>query len=209
MVPLMLQTIADALNANAEDECRDALEVFVEIAETQTRFLRRNIQDCVTGMLSIASNAALDESLRHLALEFLLTVAENAPSTARKLPNFTASTVQVALTMMLDVQCDSPEEIEEWENEDEDEDDTDVTNYDVGEEADSEAEEADLGEADAAEAPDVPTPVTQTAQNPSQADCGSLHSHDEHEAFANDASPSAIWWRCPQTTTCLAIRTVS
>ena len=69
-------------------------QVLVEIAETHTRFLKKHIDACVNGMLSIAGNAALDDSLRHLALEFLLTVAENAPSMARKLPSFCAQTVQ-------------------------------------------------------------------------------------------------------------------
>ena len=41
----------------------------------------------------------------------------------------------VALTMMLDVEGDSPEELQEWEQEEEDDEKTEITNYDVGEEA--------------------------------------------------------------------------
>jgi HEAT repeat protein len=135
LVPAMLQTISDALAQNMEEECRDALEVFVEVAESQTKFLKKHLDACVNGMISIASNTNLDDSLRHLALEFLLTIAENAPTLARKMPRFCSDTVPVALAMMLELECDTPEELAEWENEDEDEDDTDVTNYDVGEEA--------------------------------------------------------------------------
>jgi len=41
LVPLMLQTISDALAQGQEDECREALEVFVEVAESQTKFLKK------------------------------------------------------------------------------------------------------------------------------------------------------------------------
>ena len=40
LVPLMLQTIADALSNNDEGEVRSALEVFVEVAESQPKFLK-------------------------------------------------------------------------------------------------------------------------------------------------------------------------
>jgi len=135
LVPLMLQTISDALARGMEDECREALEVFVEVAESQTKFLKRHLAECVTGMIAIASNTSLDDSLRHLALEFLLTIAEGAPTLARKMPRFCADTVPVALAMMLELECDTAQELQEWEDEDEDEEDTEVTNYDVGEEA--------------------------------------------------------------------------
>ena len=54
----------------------------------------------------------LEDSTRHLALEFLLTVAEQTPTVARKLPGFCASVVPVALQMMLDVEGDTPEELQ-------------------------------------------------------------------------------------------------
>mmetsp|Transcript_45155 Transcript_45155/g.145302 ORF Transcript_45155/g.145302 Transcript_45155/m.145302 type:complete len:478 (-) Transcript_45155:377-1810(-) len=121
LVPLMLQTISDALARGMEDECREALEVFVEVAESQTKFLKRHLAECVTGMIAIASNTSLDDSLRHLALEFLLTIAEGAPTLARKMPRFCADTVPVALAMMLELECDTAQELQEWEDEDEDE----------------------------------------------------------------------------------------
>lgn len=52
LVPLMLQTISDALARGMEDECREALEVFVEVAESQTKFLKRHLAECVTGALA-------------------------------------------------------------------------------------------------------------------------------------------------------------
>uniref|UniRef100_A0A7S3C1U5 TOG domain-containing protein n=1 Tax=Haptolina ericina TaxID=156174 RepID=A0A7S3C1U5_9EUKA len=134
LVPLMLSAIGDSLSANAEAECRDALEVFVEIAESQPKFLKKHIQACVGGMLQIAENGNLEEATRQLALEFVLTTAENNPA-IKKLDGFCKQGVKVALGMMLEIECDTPEELAEWENEEEDEEDTEITNYDVGEEA--------------------------------------------------------------------------
>lgn len=56
LIPGMLQTIADALQAGDEGEVRSALEVFVEVADSQPRFLKKALADCVTGMLHIAAN---------------------------------------------------------------------------------------------------------------------------------------------------------
>ena len=135
LVPLMLQCIVDALAANDEDTVRSALEVFVEIAESQPKFLKTNLMELIQGMIQISGNTELDDSTRHLALEFLLTVAENSPATARKMGTFCAQVVPVALGMMLEIECDTPDELAEWENQQEDEEDTEITNYDVGEEA--------------------------------------------------------------------------
>uniref|UniRef100_A0A7S0J6U6 TOG domain-containing protein n=1 Tax=Calcidiscus leptoporus TaxID=127549 RepID=A0A7S0J6U6_9EUKA len=135
LVPLMLQTIAAALDANAEDECRDAIEIFVELADSQIKFLKRDLEACITAMITIASNAQLEDSVRHLALEFLLTVAESAPTLARKLPDFCGRAVPVALQMMLEIECDTADELREWEEEDDEEEETEINNYDVGEEA--------------------------------------------------------------------------
>ena len=135
LVPLMLMTISDALAANDEGEVRSALEVFVEVAESQPKFLKRNVVDCVNGMIQIAGNTDLEDATRHLALEFLLTVAETSPTTARKIPTFCSSVVPLALKMMLELECDTAEELAEWEEQEEDDEDTEITNYDVGEEA--------------------------------------------------------------------------
>eukprot|EP00965_Chrysotila_dentata_P123462 4080480-Pleurochrysis_carterae.AAC.1 len=81
-------------------------------------------------MITIASNADLEDSVRHLALEFLLTVAESAPTLARKLPDFCGMAVPVALQMMLEIECDSAEELNAWEEENDDEEETEINNYD-------------------------------------------------------------------------------
>ena len=58
----------------------------------------------------------LEDATRHLALEFLLTIAENSTVAAKKLPNFCGQIVPIALSMMLELECDTAEEVQEWEN---------------------------------------------------------------------------------------------
>jgi HEAT repeat protein len=135
LVPLMLQAIAQALTSGEEESCRSALEVFVEIAESQPKFLKRHLHEAVNGMVAIASNTSLEDATRHLALEFLLTVAENMTSAAKKLDRFCETTVPVALSMMLEIDMNTAEELAEWEEREEDDEDEEITNYDVGEEA--------------------------------------------------------------------------
>ena len=76
---------------------------------------------------------------RHLSLEFLLTICENATSTCRKMAvggaSFCAALVPIALRMMLELEGDTADEVREWENDEDDERGTEITNYDVGEEA--------------------------------------------------------------------------
>ena len=87
------------------------------------------------GMVAIASNTSLEDATRHLALEFLLTVAENMTNAAKKLDRFCETTVPVALSMMLEIDMNTAEELAEWEEREEDDEDEEITNYDVGEEA--------------------------------------------------------------------------
>ena len=41
----------------------------------------------------------------------------------------------LAAQMMLEIECDTPDELAEWEEQEEDDEDTEITSYDVGEEA--------------------------------------------------------------------------
>ena len=67
----------------------------------------------VEAKITIAKNTDLEDSTRHLALEFLLTVAETSPTTARKMGTFCQSVVPIALQMMLELECDTPGELGE------------------------------------------------------------------------------------------------
>lgn len=50
----MMQTLTVALNSGEEATAQEALEMFIEIAGTEPRFLRKQLVDVVAAMLQIA-----------------------------------------------------------------------------------------------------------------------------------------------------------
>jgi hypothetical protein len=54
LLPAMMQTLTVALNSGEEATAQEALEMFIEIAGTEPRFLRKQLVDVVAAMLQIA-----------------------------------------------------------------------------------------------------------------------------------------------------------
>ncbi|GLT87421.1 hypothetical protein SLE2022_055060 [Rubroshorea leprosula] len=133
LLPLMMQTLTEALNSGQEATAQEALELLIELAGTEPRFLRRQIVDVVGSMLQIAEAASLEEGTRHLAIEFVITLAEareRAPGLMRKLPQFISKLFSLLMDMLLDVDDDPS-----WHGaESEDEDAGETSNYGVGQE---------------------------------------------------------------------------
>ncbi|XVF06605.1 hypothetical protein REPUB_Repub06bG0063600 [Reevesia pubescens] len=133
LLPLMMQTLTEALNSRLEATAQEALELLIELAGTEPRFLRRQIMEVVGSMLQIAEAESLEEGTRHLAVEFVITLAEareRAPGMMRKLPQFIRRLFGVLMNMLVDVE-DEPD----WHKaESEDEDAGETSNYGVGQE---------------------------------------------------------------------------
>lgn len=133
LLPGMLQTLSLALNNHEEATAQEALEMFIEVAGTEPRFLRRQLAEVVGNMLQIAEAAELEEGTRHLAVEFLITLAEareRAPGMMRKLPLFTNRLFAALMKMLLDIEDDP-----QWYVADtEDEDTGETAEYEVGQE---------------------------------------------------------------------------
>lgn len=133
LLPLMMRTLTEALNGGQEATAQEALELLIELAGTEPRFLRRQLVDVVGSMLQIAEAESLEESTRHLAIEFVITLAEareRAPGMMRKLPQFIQRLFAVLMKMLLDVEDDPS-----WHNaETEDEDAGETSNYAFGQE---------------------------------------------------------------------------
>ncbi|KAJ7976391.1 importin-5-like [Quillaja saponaria] len=133
LLPLMMQTLTEALNCGQEVTAQDALELLIELAGTEPRFLRRQIVDVVGSMLQIAEAESLEEGTRHLAIEFVITLAEareRAPGMMRKLPQFIRRLFVILMNMLLDVEDDPA-----WHTaETEDEDAGETSNYGFGQE---------------------------------------------------------------------------
>ncbi|XP_075489372.1 uncharacterized protein LOC142528228 [Primulina tabacum] len=133
LLPSMMRTLTEALNSGQEATAQEALELLIELAGTEPRFLRRQIVDIVGSMLQIAEAESLEEGTRHLAIEFVITLAEareRAPGMMRKLPQFINRLFAILMKMLLDVEDDPA-----WHSaETKDEDAGETGNYSVGQE---------------------------------------------------------------------------
>ncbi|KAJ9179894.1 hypothetical protein P3X46_008207 [Hevea brasiliensis] len=133
LLPLMVRTLTEALNSKQEATAQEALELLIELAGSEPRFLRKQIVEVVGSMLQIAEAESLEEGTRHLAVEFVITLAEareRAPGMMRKFPQFVHSLFMVLMKMLLDIEDDPV-----WHSaESEDEDAGETSNYGFGQE---------------------------------------------------------------------------
>ncbi|KAK4780071.1 hypothetical protein SAY87_016177 [Trapa incisa] len=133
LLPTMMHTLTQALNSGQEATAQEALELLIDLAGTEPRFLRRQLVEVVGSMLQIAEAESLEEATRHLAIEFVITLAEareRAPGMMRKLPQFISRLFAILMKMLLDIEDDPV-----WHSaESEDEDAGETTNYCVGQE---------------------------------------------------------------------------
>ncbi|KAK1281696.1 hypothetical protein QJS10_CPB22g01251 [Acorus calamus] len=134
LLPAMMQTLNEALNSGQEATAQEVLELLIDLAGTEPKYLRRQLPDIVGVMLQIAEAAALEEGTRHLAVEFVITLAEareRAPGMVRRLvPQFIGRLFAVLMGMLLDV-----EDVAVWHGaEAEDEDAGEGESYGVGQE---------------------------------------------------------------------------
>ncbi|KAJ9131896.1 hypothetical protein P3X46_034799 [Hevea brasiliensis] len=133
LLPLMMRTLTEALNSKQEATAQEALELLIELAGSEPRFLRKQIMEVVGSMLQIAEAESLEEGTRHLAIEFVITLAEareRAPGLMRKFPQFVHKLFMVLMTMLLDIEDDPV-----WHSaETEDEDAGETSNYGFGQE---------------------------------------------------------------------------
>jgi hypothetical protein len=109
ILPALLACIGRALNEGDETAAQEAIEMFIEIAEAHPRFLRKQLPEVVGAMLQIAESDQLEEGVRCLAAEFLVTLCEareKAPGMMRKLPQFADRLFKCLVMFLLDVEDD-------------------------------------------------------------------------------------------------------
>eukprot|EP01135_Chromosphaera_perkinsii_P006621 Nk52_evm23s554 gene=Nk52_evmTU23s554 len=128
--PLVVQVVGQCLSSGDEDYARSVLEVIIEICEHKPKLIRGHMGVLVEAMVQIGSNTEFEDGTRQLALEVLLTLSEKAPAMVRKFPNFTSSTVPVALNLMIDLDDDPG-----WSHSEDLDDEDNDCNSAVGEQA--------------------------------------------------------------------------
>ena len=84
LAPAMLAAIGGALNAQDEEAARSGLEDLISVAEEAPRFFRRSMDALVTLCFAIVDAKPLAQETRFLAIELLLTLAEQARERGRE-----------------------------------------------------------------------------------------------------------------------------
>jgi hypothetical protein len=84
LAPAMLAVIGGALNANDEEAARSGLEDLISVAEEAPRFYRRSMDALVTLCFAIVDAKPLAQETRFLAIELLLTLAEQVGRRRRR-----------------------------------------------------------------------------------------------------------------------------
>ncbi|ORZ41524.1 armadillo-type protein [Catenaria anguillulae PL171] len=129
----MLNVLPALLANQAEQELQKALTSLVELATSFPKLFRPILAQLVEFALTLATHPSLEEATRHMSLELLLTLADEAPSMVRKVaPTFAQRVIPVCLEMMATIEDD-----QDWHTTDNIEDTGDENDeaYVIGEQA--------------------------------------------------------------------------
>jgi hypothetical protein len=96
LIPQMLEVLAPLIGGNSTD-ATDVLGYLIELAEYHAKLFRAVISQLSTFVADILKNNQVDSSVRHSALELLLTIMEIAPGTVKK--NSLAASLLVPILM--------------------------------------------------------------------------------------------------------------
>eukprot|EP01105_Mastigella_eilhardi_P025178 TRINITY_DN675_c1_g1_i1.p1 TRINITY_DN675_c1_g1~~TRINITY_DN675_c1_g1_i1.p1 ORF type:complete len:1150 (+),score=326.68 TRINITY_DN675_c1_g1_i1:81-3452(+) len=127
LLPLMLECTGAALQQGKQVEARNALEVFLELADQSPLFFRPHLAQLIHATTGVITNAALEDGTRRLALQLLLLLSERRPKMMMKQPQFVGQLLQLTLSWLMEVQDDR-----EWY---EFADEVDTTNSIIAEES--------------------------------------------------------------------------
>ncbi|KAJ6632921.1 Importin-5 [Pseudolycoriella hygida] len=118
----MLPQIVEVIRASIEKEDDQILlKLLVELAESCPKFLRGCIEIIFEMCIKTFSNREAEDNWRHLGLEVMVSLAENAPAMVRnKAGRYVATLIPIILQMMADIEDD-----EDWAVNDEDDDSND------------------------------------------------------------------------------------
>lgn len=101
LLPFMLNVLARTLNTNDMNAAQTVVESFIEIAVAAPSFFKAHAPNVIMAMFQIAKAKNLDESVRHLAMEFMVALAESSPTLVRKIPNYVENIFPLSLEMMV------------------------------------------------------------------------------------------------------------
>eukprot|EP01026_Neomeris_dumetosa_P018002 TRINITY_DN1702_c0_g1_i2.p1 TRINITY_DN1702_c0_g1~~TRINITY_DN1702_c0_g1_i2.p1 ORF type:complete len:847 (+),score=189.15 TRINITY_DN1702_c0_g1_i2:132-2672(+) len=111
LVPAIMEVLGKFLQEADEVSAQEAITLLVEVADSQPRFLKNDIDAVLSAMLSIANHETLEDATRQLAVEFFVTLCEvkdRAPGLLRKVPHIIEGFFKCLMMFLLDLE-DSPE----------------------------------------------------------------------------------------------------
>lgn len=113
------------------EEDQTLLKQLIEMAESVPKFLRPQLETIFEMCMKVFCNPEVETSWSHLALELMVSLAENAPAMVRKrAEKYIGALIPQVLQMMTDLEDD-----EEWSVSDEIEDDDTMDNNVIAESA--------------------------------------------------------------------------
>lgn len=130
LLPDFYEGLAMSIQAGNEDSAAEYLYIFCEIASADAAFYKPHLTPFVQ-MLTVCAREQND-ALRQIAVEVLLSIAEDKPLMCLKVPNFVNEVIRILLELMLTVEKDG-QWIDEDDQEDDDSESEEPRNYDVGE----------------------------------------------------------------------------
>lgn len=104
LLPLVIMITADSIR---EEEDQTLIKLLIEMAETVPKFLRPQLENIFEVCVGVLSSPDVDDSWKHLALEVMVSLSENAPAMVRKkAEKYIIALVPLVLKMMTDLDDD-------------------------------------------------------------------------------------------------------
>lgn len=104
ILPQIIEVIGITVEAEEDDTL---LKLLIELAENCPKFLRCNLENIFEMCIKVYGDDSVDDSWRHLALEVMVSLAENAPAMVRnRAEKYVAVLIPMILQMMTDIDED-------------------------------------------------------------------------------------------------------
>lgn len=110
LLPRLVLIIAESIEVQDD---QTLLKLLIDLTETCPKFLRAQLENIFIMCIKVFSNTEVEESWRHLALEVMVSLSENAPAMVRKhAEKYVISLIPIILQMMTDLEDDVSIEVE-------------------------------------------------------------------------------------------------
>lgn len=109
IVPALLKVVNSLLAAGQETQATEALQALVELVRVNPAMLSNAVAQVGNAMIPIAGSADVDESVRGLALELVVSVSEALSQTVGRSADFLGQALQLCLSLAVQVEEDGAE----------------------------------------------------------------------------------------------------